>query len=190
VSRVFESDFALVSPAAGAGCQYAHAAWQTSPPPVPTDTPTLAEGQLAWSPVNSKPKLLELIAGTRRSLVLTTEELTDPDMICALQEVASSAARPFVRIILSGDTGSNAAAVKHLLGLGLWNLEIRIMPGQLTNTSLLQNRELGYLFSDAAMIARLLAIFEADFTTAGASLPAVACTSGSDCTTVTCPTGH
>jgi phosphatidylserine/phosphatidylglycerophosphate/cardiolipin synthase-like enzyme len=220
VSRVFESDFALVSPGPGAGCQYAHAAAQTVPPPEASDTPTLAVDQLVWSPVNSKPRLLGLIASTRHSLALTTEELTDPDVICALQDVASSAARPFVRIILSGDTGSNAAGVKHLIGLGLWNLEIRIMPGRpstpglaplqtplymhgkqviadgvqawlgsenLTNTSLLQNRELGYLFSDAGMIARLLATFEADFTTLGASLPAEACTGGSGCTTVTCP---
>ena len=220
VSRVFESDFALVSPGTVAGCQYAHDAAQTVPPPSASDTPTLTEGPLAWSPVNSKAKLLELIASTRHSLVLTTEELTDPDMICALQDVARSTARPFVRILLSGDTDSNAAGVKHLIGLGLWNLEIRIMPGQpstpsltprqtplymhgkqviadgaqawlgsenLTNTSLLQNRELGYLFTDVGMVARLQATFEADFTTPGASLPSEACTGGSGCTTVTCP---
>ncbi len=218
VARVFESDFALDSPATG--CAFAHAPATTTPPPAATDTPALSEGPLVWSPVSSKSKLLALIASTTSSLLLTTEELTDADSVCAVQAVAQSAARPFVRILLSGDTGSNAAAVKHLTGLGLSNLEVRTMPGlpatpsatapqtplymhgkqvlvdgargwlgseNLTNTSLLQNRELGYLFSDPAMISRLQAAFTADFSTPGASLPAVACTSGSGCTTISCP---
>ncbi len=220
ISRVFEADFALETPPTGQGCQFAHTAGRTAPPPAAADTPALAEAALLWSPVNSKSKLQALIASTRRSLVLTTEVMTDPDMACALQAVAQSEARPRVRILLSTDTGTTGAAVNHLLGLKLWNLELRVMPGlpdrpdltvpqtplymhgkqvivdgaqaflgseNLTNTSLLQNRELGYLFTDPAMIARLLAIFEADFTSVGASLPAAPCT-GSGCgSAFTCP---
>ena len=220
IARVFDSDFALESPPAGQGCQFAHTAGRTTPPPLPSDTPALAEAQLLWSPVNSKSKLQALIAGTRRSLVLTTEVMTDPDMACALQAVALSPGRPTVRILLSTDTGSTGAAVNHLLALKAWNLEIRVMPGQppspdpsaaqtplymhgkqvivdgaqaflgsenLTNTSLLQNRELGYLFNDPALIARLQATFEADFSGVGASLPAAPCT-GSGCgSAFTCP---
>jgi phosphatidylserine/phosphatidylglycerophosphate/cardiolipin synthase-like enzyme len=122
---------------------------------------------------------------------------------------------------LSGDTGSNAAAVKSLLGLGLTNLSVRVMPGQpapandpsyatplymhgklaiadgskafvgsenLTNTSLIQNRELGTFFTDPDMIARLAATFTHDFTAPGRSLPARVCASGtSQCVRVTCP---
>jgi cardiolipin synthase len=220
VSRVFDSDFALPDPQTG--CAYAYTPATTSPPPSASDTPTLGQASLLFSPINSKPKLLEIIGGARQSLSLTTEELGDDDMICALQAVALSAARPAVRILLSGDTGSNAAAVKTLLGLGLTNLSIRVMPGvpppssdpsfqtplymhgkqviadgarafvgseNLTNTSLIQNRELGTFFTDPGMIGRLQATFTSDFTTAGNSLPAQACTSGSQCVTVPCPPG-
>jgi cardiolipin synthase len=220
VSRVFDSDFALPDPQTG--CAYAYTPATTSPPPSASDTPALGQASLLFSPINSKPKLLEIIGGARQSLSLTTEELGDDDMICALQAVALSAARPAVRILLSGDTGSNAAAVKTLLGLGLTNLSIRVMPGvpppssdpsfqtplymhgkqviadgarafvgseNLTNTSLIQNRELGTFFTDPGMIGRLQATFTSDFTTAGNSLPAQACTSGSQCVTVPCPPG-
>jgi phosphatidylserine/phosphatidylglycerophosphate/cardiolipin synthase-like enzyme len=218
VSRVFDSDFTLVDPPTP--CSYAHAPTSTNPPPSPSDTPLVSEANLLWSPVNSKPKLLQLIAGARQSLEITTEELTDADMVCQIQAVAQSPTRPTVRILLSGDTGSNASAVKTLLGLGLSNLSIRVMPGQpsppgntayqtplymhgkqviadgaqafvgsenLTNTSLIQNRELGTLFTDPGMIARLNTVFESDFTTPGNSLPAQACTGGADCATITCP---
>jgi cardiolipin synthase len=172
------------------------------------------------SPVNSKARLLEIIASARQSLELTTEELGDDDMVCAIRDVALSATRQSERILLSGDTGSNAAAVKTLLALGLPGLSIRVMPGvpppsgapsfqtplymhgkqviadgvravvgseNLTNISLIQNRELGTFFTDPGMIARLQATFTSDFTTAGNSLPAQSCTSGSQCVTIGCP---
>lgn len=218
VSRVFDSDFTLVNPPAA--CSYAHSPATTYPPPSTSDTPSVSEGDLLWSPVNSKPKLLQLIGSVKQSLVLTTEELGDTDMVCRIQAVAQSPAKPSVRILLSGDTGSNASAVKTLLGLGLSNLSIRVMPGQpsppdsttpqtplymhgkqviadgvqafvgsenLTNTSLIQNRELGTLFTDPGMIARLQSVFTSDFTTPGNSLPAQACTGGEGCATIACP---
>jgi phosphatidylserine/phosphatidylglycerophosphate/cardiolipin synthase-like enzyme len=217
VSQVFDADFALPDPQIG--CAYAYTPATTSPPPSASDTPPLSQESLLFSPVNSKARLLALIGSARQSLELTTEELGDDDSICAIRAVALSAARPSVRILLSGDTGSNAAAVKTLLGLGLPNVSIRVMPGvpppsdapsfqtplymhgkqviadgarafvgseNLTNTSLIQNRELGIHFGDAGMIARLQAAFMSDFTTPGNSLPAQACTSGSQCVTVPC----
>jgi cardiolipin synthase len=217
VSRVFDSDFTLVNPSTA--CIYAYSPSATVPPPSTSDTPSVSESDLLWSPVNSKPELLQLIGSVEQSLVLTTEELEDTDMVCQIKAVAESPGRPSVRILLSGDTGSNASAVKTLLGLGLSNLSIRIMPGQptppattpqtplymhgkqviadgvaafvgsenLTNTSLIQNRELGTLFTDPGMIARLQSVFESDFTTPGNSLPAEACTTGDDCYTIWCP---
>jgi len=60
--------------------------------------------------------------------------------------------------------------------------------GNLTNTSLIQNRELGTLFTNPGMIARLQLIFTSDFTTPGNSLPAQACTyEGDTCQTIVCP---
>ncbi len=218
VSSVFDSDFTLVNPSTA--CSYAYSPATTYPPPNPSDTTSLNEEDLLWSPVNSKQKLLQLMGSVKRSLVLTTEELTDTDMVCLIKAVAQSAARPSVRILLSGDTGSNASAVKTLLGLGLPNLSIRVMPGQpsppnaktpqtplymhgkqviadgvqafvgsenLTNTSLIQNRELGIIFTDPGMIARLLSVFENDFTTQGNSLPAQACTDMAGCAVISCP---
>lgn len=227
ISRVFDSDFALANPSAPANpagpCLDAHYSWQTAPPPSASDTPSVKEWDLLWSPVNSKPKLLQLMASVKQSLVLTTEELTDSEMVCQIQAVAQSAAKPSVSILLSGDTGSNAAAVKTLLDLGLSNLSIRIMPGQptasvsppiptplymhgkqviadgvqafigsenLTNTSLIQNRELGTLFTDPVMILRLQSVFTNDFAS-GHSVAAKACTTGDqDCATIHCPAGH
>jgi len=218
VSSVFDSDFILVNPPTA--CSYAHSPATTYPPPSESDTTSLREDDLLWSPVNSKQKLLQLIGSVKRSLVLTTEELVDTDMVCLIQAVAQSTARPSVRILLSGDTGSNASAVKTLLNLGLSNISIRIMPGQpsppdastpqtplymhgkqviadgvqafvgsenLTNTSLIQNRELGIIFTNPCMIARLLSVFENDFTTPGNSLPAQACTGGAGCAIIACP---
>jgi cardiolipin synthase A/B len=217
-SRVFDSDFTLVNPSVG--CSYANSPTRTSPPPSASDTPSLGQACLLWSPVNSKPKLLQIIGGVGKSLELTTEELDDADMVCQIKAVAQSQARPSVRVLLSGDTGSNASAVKTLLDLGLPNLSIRVMPGQpaspdpttpqtplymhgkqviadgfqafvgsenMTNTSLIQNRELGTFFTDREMIARLQSVFTSDFTTPGSSLPARACTGGEGCAAIVCP---
>lgn len=221
ISRVFDADFALVGTAT---CSPAHFPSQTAPPPAASDTPPLSEPDLVWSPVSAKPKLQQLIGSVKKSLVLTTEELTDSDMTCQILEVARSAARPTVRILLSGDTGSNAAAVNKLLSAGLPNLSIRVMPGQpnassptppptptplymhgkqviadgtqafvgsenLTNTSLLQNRELGTLFTDPAMVARLQSVFDGDFGSSVNSTAAQACGTGAGCKTITCGTG-
>ncbi|MBW4056776.1 MAG: hypothetical protein HIU83_15525 [Proteobacteria bacterium] len=218
VSNVFDADFSLVGPPVP--CSYALTPATTQPPPSPSDTPLVSEVSLLWSPVNSKPKLQQLIASAKQSLEITAEELVDADMVCQIQAVAQSPAKPLVRILLSGDTGGNAPAVKTLLGLGLSNISIRVMPGQpitpspttpqtplymhgkqviadgiqafvgsvnMTNTSLLQNRELGTLFTDSAMIARLQSAFTSDFTTPGSSLAAQACTGGYGCTEIACP---
>jgi phosphatidylserine/phosphatidylglycerophosphate/cardiolipin synthase-like enzyme len=215
ISNVFDSDFLL--PDSPNPCSYAHAPVSTFPPPYPSDTPALSEASLLWSPVNSKTKLMQLIGSAKQSLVLTTEEMTDTDMVCLIKAVAQSSAKPSVRILLSGDTGSNGPAVNTLLGLGLPNLTIRVMPGQstqsnpvaypttlymhgkqvivdgiqafvgsenLTNTSLLQNRELGTLFTEPAMINRLQSVFNNDFTSTGSSNPAQVCPS---CKPIACP---
>jgi hypothetical protein len=72
VSRVFDSDFALPDPQPG--CAYAYTPATTIPPPSASDTPSLDQASLLFSPVNSKPRLLEIIASARQSLELTTEE--------------------------------------------------------------------------------------------------------------------
>lgn len=215
ISNVFDSDFIL--PDSPNPCSYAHAPVSTYPPPYPSDTPAVSEASLLWSPVNSKSKLMQLIGSAKQTLVLTTEEMTDTDMVCLIKAVAQSSAKPSVRILLSGDTGSNGPAVNTLLGPGLPNLTIRVMPGQstqsnpvaypttlymhgkqvivdgiqafvgsenLTNTSLLQNRELGTLFTDPVMIARLQSVFNHDFTTTNSSNPAQVCPT---CTPIPCP---
>lgn len=215
ISSVFDADFDLLNPTVGCSFEYSPSATY---PPFASDTPTLSENNLVWSPVNSKPKLIQLIGSATKSLDLTTEELQEPDTVCQIQAVAQSSTKPTVHILLAGDTGVNAAAVKTLMGLGLTNLTIRIMPGisspptpqqtpiymhgkqviadasrafvgseNITKNSLVRNRELGIIFHDQAMIQRLQQTFTSDFTTAGSSLPAQACSSGSSCYTITCP---
>ncbi len=97
-SQVFDGDFALPDPQTG--CAYAYTPATTSPPPAASDTPPLSQASLLVSPVNSKPRLLEIIGSARQSLELTTEELGDDDSICAIRAVALSVARPSVRILL------------------------------------------------------------------------------------------
>jgi len=218
ISRVFDADFAL--PNAATHCRNAHVPATTHPPPAATDTPTVTNSALLWSPVNAKPKLQTLIGQVKKTLVLTSEELVDPDMVCQIRALALSSAKPSIRLLLPTDSGASAAGVKTLLDLGLPNLSIRVMPGQptspsasapqtplymhgkqaiadglvafvgsenLTNTSLLQNRELGMVFDDATMIARLQATFDHDFSTPGQSLAAQACTTGAGCAALACP---
>ena len=72
VSRVFDSDFTLVN--TSGVCRYADYPRTTYPPPSASDTPSVSESNLLWSPVNSKPKLMQLIGGVKQSLVLTTED--------------------------------------------------------------------------------------------------------------------
>jgi cardiolipin synthase A/B len=214
VSRVFDSDFLNVN--TGAACSPRNSSAATFPPPHASDTPALSEVDLLWSPVSSKSKLLQLIGSAQQSLVMTTEELEDASMVCAIRAVAQAPAGPPVRILLSGDDGSNASGVKTLLDLGLPNLSIRVMPGQqppgsptvattlymhgkqviadgarafvgsenMTNTSLIQNRELGTFFTNPGMIARLQSAFTSDFTTPSGSYPATAC---AGCATISCP---
>lgn len=129
-TRVFESDFVLGNPKEA--CRPSHLARETYPPPHPADTPAVVDADLVWSPVNSKTKLLQLIGSTRKSLTLTTEELGDNEMVCQIVAVAQAPERPAVRILLSGDTGSNASAVKTLLDLRVPNVSVRIMPGAST----------------------------------------------------------
>lgn len=218
VSRVFDADFAL--PLSPSTCRYAHTPATTQVPPAASDTPAVSNTTLLWSPVNAKPKLQTLIGSVKQTLVLTSEELVDPDMVCQIRALALSSAKPGIRLLLPNDSGANASGVKTLLDLGLPNLSIRVMPGQpltpnasapqtllymhgkqaiadgkvafvgsqnLTNTSLLQNRELGIVFDDTAMITRLQAVFERDFSTLGQSLAAQACTPGAGCATIACP---
>lgn len=218
IGRVFDADFAL--PLSSSTCRYAHTQATTQTPPAASDTPAVSNSALLWSPVNAKPKLQTLIGSVKQTLVLTSEELVDPDMVCQIRALALSSAKPGIRLLLPNDSGANASGVKTLLDLGLPNLSIRVMPGQpltpnasapqtplymhgkqaiadgklafvgsqnLTNTSLLQNRELGILFDDVAMIARLQAVFERDFSTPGQSLAAQACTPGAGCATIACP---
>lgn len=218
VSRVFDADFAL--PNATTNCSYAHTPATTKTPPAVTETPPVTHSALLWSPVNSKPKLQTLIAQVKKTLVLTSEELVDPDMVCQIRALALSSSKPTIRLLLPDDSGASAAGVKTLLDLGLPTLSTRVMPGQpqkpssiapqtplymhgkqaiadgklafvgsenLTNTSLLQNRELGILVDDAATIARLQATFDHDFSTPGQSLAAQACTTGSGCAALACP---
>lgn len=218
IGRVFDADFAL--PLASSTCHYAHTQATTKAPPAASDTPAVSDSTLLWSPVNAKPKLQILIGNVKQALVLTSEELVDPDMVCQIRALALSSAKPSIRMLLPNDSGANASGVKTLLDLGLPNLSIRVMPGQpltpnasapqtplymhgkqaiadgkvafvgsqnLTNTSLLQNRELGIVFDDAAMVTRLQAVFERDFSTPGQSLAAQACTPGAGCATIVCP---
>lgn len=60
------------------------------------NTPQLTVGKLAWSPVNSKDKILGLINSARQSIFLEVENLGDRDVLAALENKAKSSVKVIV----------------------------------------------------------------------------------------------
>ncbi len=139
---------------------------------------------LVWSPTDAKPFMLHLIGGATTSLMVESEEMSDPDVIDAL--CARAKAGVGVQVVMTDSPASQdtfhtlAAAGVHVAtydatadlyihakvtladaGLGT---RAGFLGSQNDGTvSLTKNRELGIHFTDSALHAALDAVLTSDF---------------------------
>jgi phosphatidylserine/phosphatidylglycerophosphate/cardiolipin synthase-like enzyme len=143
-----------------------------------------AAGRLLASPAGARQRIAGLLAGATRSIALEMEELSDGDMIGALQAAAARGAA--VSVVLPGDGRSAAtdAAARALADAGasvraLASPEVhakaivadgtRLYVGSinLTAASLDANREFGLLLDQADAVARVARTIAGDWARGG-----------------------
>lgn len=136
-------------------------------------------GSLIVSPINSRVELLALIAGATVTVDVYAEVVTDQEIVEALE--AAEARGVDVRLVMpEDDSVQGARAISGMVGAGV---EVRfakdlyihakaiVVDGDrayvgsenFTKTSLDENREIGVIFGDPAMVSRLESVFLADF---------------------------
>lgn len=141
--------------------------------------PPMGCTRLVVSPINARPRLLDLITGATTTLTIESMQFADPAVRAAVQ--ARVAAGVQVRVLLA-DAGwitANASAATFLKGLGVtvkWiphlHTKVLIADGvrayvgseNLSATSLDHNREVGLIVTDGASIEPLASTFEGDWT--------------------------
>ncbi|MFI5301382.1 MAG: phosphatidylserine/phosphatidylglycerophosphate/cardiolipin synthase family protein, partial [Polyangiales bacterium] len=144
---------------------------------------------LVWSPTNSKSSLLGLINGAKATLQIENEEMGNPDVISALVSAAGRGVS--VEVIMTASstwdsafTSLKSAGVKvvtyaynaplyiHakviLADYGTAGASVFIGSENFSIASLTDNRELGLIVSDPAILASVNATLTSDF--AGATL--------------------
>lgn len=181
VGAVFDNDWS-----------YSASPGEATPPYNPT--PPLHVADLLWSPVNSRAKLLQLIQKARHTIDATTELLDDPFLESAL--IAAARRRVHVRMILPlepREAASNRAGIALLADQGVdvrvttrrfptpaeppyMHAKTMVVDGHLAylgsidlqSSSTSDDRELGILFRQPALVSRLRSQFLADWSTAEA----------------------
>ncbi|HEY8080235.1 MAG TPA: phospholipase D-like domain-containing protein [Labilithrix sp.] len=151
--------------------------------------PSLTCTRLLVSPVNSKPRVLQVLDAAKKSLLVETLELADADILQAI--IDKKKAGLDVRVVIAdpswSKTNNNAATAKTLAAAGVpvrWIPKSRFLvhvkniqsdgklaymgSENLTTTSLTKNREIGVEVTDGAALATMAATFEADYASANA----------------------
>jgi len=146
-------------------------------------TPRLDRPNLVWSNLNSRRTFLGLIDRARRTLEIEAEEVNDEEVS---QHIADAARRGVaVRLISPAPSGNQQAAnpdLQRITSAGgqtqymarnrvYMHAKAFIVDGNLawigsvniSTTSLDQNRELGIIFNDGALVNRLRSVFERDW---------------------------
>ncbi|HKG26814.1 MAG TPA: phospholipase D-like domain-containing protein [Thermomicrobiales bacterium] len=138
------------------------------------------DGPLVVSPSSSRRELLELIASATTSLDLYAEVVRDKEAVTALEDAVRRGVT--VRLIVPAERDDDTRAI--YFGLMDDGIVVRTIPGlyvhakmivaderrafigsqNFTATSLDENRELGLLIDDPALLSRLDQTFETDFT--------------------------
>lgn len=143
-------------------------------------TPILSDPNLFVSPVNSRARLLALLARAHRTVDVYAEEVQDPEMELAL--VAAAHRRVRVRLISNAGDSTNAPGIArlraggvhiHLLTSPYIHAKMVLVDGRwafvgsenISTSSLDQNRELGVLVADPDALSRLASTFEQDWHT-------------------------
>jgi cardiolipin synthase A/B len=120
------------------------------------------------SPGNSRQQLLKFLQATRRQLCIYDGKLTDPDMIRLMQQKA----REGVDIRIIGAIGKRASGMKvarlpmrlHAQTIVRDGEQMFLGSQSLRTLELDARREVGILIDDAAIVQRVLATFESDWT--------------------------
>lgn len=162
-------------------------------------TPPLSHPNLVWSPNNSETKLVQLIRSARKTIDLWIENMGNKNVHTALKDVAERGVK--VRVLTSecGMGMPTDAAFKHLKDLISGGITVQVMPYPATaqvpyihaktinvdrailflgsenfsTNSLQKARELGIIFRDRDIEARMKTLFESDWAGSKA-LPAAA----------------
>jgi phosphatidylserine/phosphatidylglycerophosphate/cardiolipin synthase-like enzyme len=151
-----------------------------------TNTPILppTADDLVWSPTSAEPALLGLINGAKASLLIENEEMSDYDVVSALSTAAKNGVAVQVVMTASRSWDTNfttltAAGVKvvtyassaslyiHakviLADVGTSNASVFIGSENFSNASLTENRELGLIVKDPAVLSSIDATLTSDF---------------------------
>jgi phosphatidylserine/phosphatidylglycerophosphate/cardiolipin synthase-like enzyme len=128
-------------------------------------TPSAGSGDLVWSPTTSQDRILDVINGAHRTLLVEQEEMFDTDVINALIAAAQRGVQvklaiidecdlyPYLNQLLAAgvqislnDTAADPLythAKAFVADYGLWDERIEVGSINISDTSLNQNRELG-----------------------------------------------
>jgi cardiolipin synthase len=130
------------------------------------------------SPVNSRKQLSALIRAAKKQLLIYDPEISDPEMMRLLEERLKSGVK--IRIIGRLNRKNPGLEVKRLSGTRLHTRTI-IRDGSqafigsqsLREVELSARREVGVIFRDSKVVAKLSKTFEEDWTKVEAAQPAV-----------------
>jgi phosphatidylserine/phosphatidylglycerophosphate/cardiolipin synthase-like enzyme len=149
--------------------------------------PDVSCTRLLVSPINAKPRVIDLVTSAKTTLLVESLELADPDVIAAILEKKKAGLD--VRVVLAdpawNKTNDNAATAKELALAGVdvrWIPKSRMLvhvksvivdgaraylgSENMTTTSLTKNREIGLVVTDAPSLQTMATTFEADFASA------------------------
>jgi phosphatidylserine/phosphatidylglycerophosphate/cardiolipin synthase-like enzyme len=135
--------------------------------------------RLVVSPINSRPRILDLINSAQSTLTIESMQFADYAVRDAVKARVQAGVAVRVLIAVAGWIDANASAATFLKGLGVtvkWipHLHTKVIVADgaraylgsenLSQTSLDKNREVGLVVTDASSIAPLVTSFETDWT--------------------------
>jgi phosphatidylserine/phosphatidylglycerophosphate/cardiolipin synthase-like enzyme len=139
---------------------------------------------LVWSPTNSQTSMVGLIDGAKTSLLVENEEMSDSAIVSALGSAASRGVDVEVVMTASSSYDSEFATLKSdgvkimtyaanaslyihakviLADYGTSNASVFIGSENFSSASLTENRELGLITSDAAILTSINTTLASDF---------------------------
>jgi cardiolipin synthase len=140
--------------------------------------PNLKDERLVWSPVNSRQKLLKMIEGANKSLLIENEELQDDQIEAALVSAAKHGID--VRFVMSPTGTANDAGVGivkaggvkvrnvsspyiHAKVVAADNTSVFVGSENFSPSSLDKNRELGIVLLDKNIAQKVASVVENDW---------------------------
>jgi cardiolipin synthase len=148
-----------------------------------TVTPPLGD-DLVWSPTNSESVMVGLIKGAKTSLLVENEEMSDTDVVAALEIAATSGVNveivmtasnswdtEFTTLVADGAKvvtyAENASLYIHakviLADFGEQGAQVLIGSENFSNASLTENRELGVILTDPSILTSINTTLSSDF---------------------------